>query len=255
MGRLDGKVALITGAARGIGAATAKCFVAEGASVMLADRRADEVEGVKREIDAAHACDAESVELDVTSPEGWSAAVAKTVSTFGGLDILVNNAGIIRIAPIEECTLEMFEKVIDTNLIGTFLGIKAAIEPMKQRGGGSIVNLSSVQGLEGREGLPAYTASKFGIRGLSKTAAIELGPHGIRVNTIFPGPTKTTMTQRKGWADEDYDAQYGGYPLGRMAEATEIANAALFLASDESSFCTATELVADGGVSAGKPRS
>ena len=255
MGRLDGRVALVTGAARGIGAATAKCFAAEGAHVMLADRRSQEVESMQREIDADRAHSAEFIELDVASEEGWSAAIAKTVESFGGIDVLVNNAGIIRIAHIEECTLETFEKVIDTNLIGTFLGIKSAIEPMKVRGGGSIVNFSSVQGLEGREGLPAYTASKFGIRGLSKTAAIELGPYGIRVNTIFPGPTKTTMTRREGWTDAEYDEQYGGYPLGRMADASEIANAALFLASEESSFCTGTELVADGGVSVGKPRS
>ena len=251
MGRLDGKVVLVTGAARGMGEAMARLFASEGASVSLCDRRVEEGEAIASALGDA----ARFVELDIASEDSWKQAIAATTDAFGGIDVLVNNAGIIRIATLEECTLEMFEKVVGTNLTGTFLGIKAAIEPMKARGGGSIVNFSSVQGLEGREGLPAYTASKFGIRGLSKTAAIELGPYGIRVNTIFPGPTKTAMTRRKGWSDEDYDRQYGSYPLGRMGEAHEIAQVALFLASDESSFCTGAEIAADGGVSVGKPRS
>ena len=251
MGRIDGKVALITGAARGMGQAMAELFASEGAAVAVCDRRAEE----GRAVAAGLGERAMFIDHDVAAESSWERAMTETVRAFGGLDVLVNNAGIIRIAPLEECTLETFEKVVGTNLTGTFLGMKAAIEPMKARGGGSIVNFSSVQGLEGREGLPAYTASKFGIRGLSKTAAIELGPHGIRVNTIFPGPTKTAMTQRKGWSDEDYDRQYGAYPLGRMGDPAEIAQVALFLASDESSFCTGAEIAADGGVSVGKPRS
>ena len=251
MGRLDGKVALVTGAARGMGEAMARLFVAEGASVALCDRRQEEGSAVADALGER----ARFVPLDIASESSWADAVATTCDGLGGIDILVNNAGIIRIATLEACTLEMFEKVVGTNLTGTFLGMKAVIEPMRARGGGSIVNFSSVQGLEGREGLPAYTASKFGIRGLSKTAAIELGPYGIRVNTIFPGPTKTAMTRREGWTDADYDRQYGSYPLGRMGEAREIAQVALFLASDESSFCTGAEIAADGGVSAGKPRS
>jgi 3alpha(or 20beta)-hydroxysteroid dehydrogenase len=168
--------------------------------------------------------------------------------------VLVNNAGIIRIKPFVETTLEELRKVLDTNLVGAFLGMQAVVESMRSRGGGSIVNFSSVQGIEGRENLSAYTAAKFGIRGLSKSVAIELGPLGIRVNTLFPGPTKTKMTEREGWTDAQYDAAYGRYPLGRMARAGEIAKLALFLASDEASFCTGADFVADGGVSAGKPR-
>jgi 3alpha(or 20beta)-hydroxysteroid dehydrogenase len=253
MGRLDGKVAIITGAARGIGAAEARLFAREGARLLLADRRNEQGEAVAAEIRKEHGAAAIYAHLDITQEADWRGAVARAMSEFGGVDVLINNAGIIRVAPLAECTLDVFRKVIDTNLIGAFLGMKAVLEPMKVRGG-SIVNFSSVQGLEGRYGMTAYTASKFGVRGLTKTAAIELGPLGIRVNTIVPGPTKTEMTRREGWTDADYDAAYGKYPLSRMADPSEIARLALFLASDESSFCTGADFIADGGVSAGKPR-
>ncbi len=252
--RLEGKVALVTGAARGIGAETAKLFSREGASVVVADRRDELGESVAAEIRDSGG-QAIYQHLDITDEGEWGVAVEAANAAFGGLDVLVNNAGIIRVKPLIETTLDDFHKVLNTNLIGAFLGMKAVIESMRARGGGSIVNFSSVQGLEGREGLSAYTAAKFGVRGLSKTAAIELGPLGIRVNTVYPGPTKTKMTERKGWTDEDYNRAYAGYPLDRMAEAIEIANLVLFLASDESSFCTGGDFVADGGVSAGKPRS
>lgn len=254
-GRLAGKVALVTGAARGIGAATARRFVEEGANVVVADRREDEGRDQAEALCSLRDGAACFVPLDITSEEGWQAAVAVTIDRFGGLDVLVNNAGMIRVKPLEETDLETFRKVIDTNLVGAFLGIKAVLATMKARGGGSIVNFSSVQGLEGRENMSAYASSKFGVRGLSKTAAIELGPTGIRVNVVVPGPTKTKMTERKGWTDEQYDAAYGGYPLGRMADAREIADVVLFLASDESSFCTGADYIVDGGVLVGKPRS
>ncbi|MCE2392840.1 MAG: glucose 1-dehydrogenase [Proteobacteria bacterium] len=254
MGRLDGKVAVITGAARGMGAAEARLFADEGARVLLADRRDEEGREVCAGIDRAHPGRALYAHLDIRSEADWASAVEQAVQAFGGIDVLVNNAGIIRIAPLLECSAELFRQVVDTNLTGAFLGMRAVVEPMRERGGGSIVNVSSVQGLEGRYGMPAYTASKFGLRGLSKTSAIELGPLGIRVNTLYPGPTKTAMTRRDGWTDPDYDRAYGGYPLGRMADADELARVALFLASDESSFCTGGDFAADGGVSAGKPR-
>ena len=253
--RLADKVCLVTGGARGIGAATAERFVAEGARVMIADRRSDEGIELCNTLNAQRQDCARFTELDIASEEAWRDAVTDTVKKFGRLDVLVNNAGMIRVATLEETDLDMFRKVINTNLVGTFLGVKAVLETMKAQGAGSIVNFSSVQGLEGRQGLAAYSASKFGIRGLSKTAAIELGPHGIRVNVVIPGPTRTRMTQRPGWSDEDYDAAYGNYPLGRMAKATEVADMVVFLASDESSFCTGGDFVVDGGVSAGKPRS
>jgi 3alpha(or 20beta)-hydroxysteroid dehydrogenase len=252
--RLDGKVALVTGAARGIGAAIATLFASEGAAVLVTDRRDEPGEAVAAGIREAGGRSAYR-HLDITDEAGWAAAVEAARAGFGGVDVLVNNAGIIRVKPLLETTLEDLQALLATNLVGAFLGTKAVAAAMRERGGGSIVNFSSVQGLEGREGLAAYGAAKFGVRGFSKTAAIELGPHGIRVNTLFPGPTRTKMTERKGWTDADYDRAYAGYPLGRMADPIEIARVALFLASDESSFCTGGDFVADGGVSAGKPRS
>jgi len=252
--RLQDKTAIVTGAARGIGAASARRFVEEGASVAIADRRVEEGEALAAELNVEREGSAIFVELDVSNEEAWQRAVDQTTARFGRLDVLVNNAGMIRVAPLEKTDLALFKKVLETNLVGTFLGIRAVMGPMEAQGSGSIVNFSSVQGLEGREGMSAYAASKFGIRGLSKTAAIELGPKGIRVNVVIPGPTRTKMTERKGWTDEQYDEAYRGYPLGRMAEAREIADVVLFLASDESSFCTGADYVVDGGVLVGKPR-
>lgn len=252
--RLEAKVALITGGARGIGAASATRYVEEGAKVVIADRRADEAKALAEQLNQQRANSALAVDLDVSDEAAWKNAVEQTIHTFGKLNILVNNAGIIRVLPLEKTDLEMFTKVINTNLVGTFLGIKAVMETMKANRGGSIVNLSSIQGLEGRENMSAYTASKFGIRGLTKTTAIELGEHGIRVNTVIPGPTRTKMTERQGWSDDDYNKAYGSYPLGRMAAATEIAEMVVFLGSDESSFCTGGDYTVDGGVSVGKPK-
>ena len=212
--------------------------------MLLTDRRDDLGQALAGELGARY------LHLDVTSEDDWVRAVEAT----GGVDVLVNNAGIMRIAPLLETDLETFRKVVDTNLVGAFLGMKAVVPSMQARRGGSIVNLSSPQGFEGRHGMAAYTASKFGVRGLTRTAAMELGASGIRVNTVVPGPTRTPMTERKGWTDDDYDAAYGGYPLGRMGAPDEIAAVCAFLASDESSFCTGGDFVADGGILAGKPR-
>jgi 3alpha(or 20beta)-hydroxysteroid dehydrogenase len=242
-GRLAGKVALITGAARGIGAATARRFAAEGAEVVVTDRRDELGQQVADEVLGRYS------PLEVTSEEDW----ARVVAANGPIDILVNNAGIMRIAPLLETDLDTFRKVVDTNLVSAFLGIKAVAPHMPR--GGSIINFSSPQGLEGRHGMSAYTASKFGVRGLTRTAAMELGPLGIRVNAVVPGPTRTPMTARKGWTDADYDAAYGGYPLGRMGSPEEIASVCLFLASDDAAFCTGSDFVVDGGVLAGKPAS
>lgn len=251
---LDGKVALVTGAARGIGAATAARFVRERARVVVADRREEESRQTVHALNAIAAGSALFVPLDVASEEDWSAAILQTEAGYGRLDVLVNAAGIIRVAPIQELTQAMFRQVIDVNLIGTFLGMKASVEALRRSGGGAIVNFSSVQGVEGREGFLAYSASKFGVRALTKTAAIELGPLGIRVNTVIPGPIRTKMSERKGWSDEDYDRVYGNYPLGRMGRAEEVANLVTFLASDQGSFCTGGDYTVDGGVTAGKPR-
>jgi 3alpha(or 20beta)-hydroxysteroid dehydrogenase len=243
MGRLDGKVALVTGAARGIGEATARRFVAEGADVVLADRRDELGRSVADELGARY------VSLDITSEDAW----AGVVGAIGRVDVLVNNAGVMRIAPLLETDLDTFRKVLDTNLVGAFLGTKAVAAGMRDRGGGSIINFSSPQGIEGRHGMVAYTSSKFAVRGLTRTAAMELGPLGIRVNAVIPGPTRTAMTERPGWTDDDYAAAYAGFPLGRMGSPDEIAAVCVFLASDESSFCTGADFTADGGVLAGKP--
>ncbi len=247
-GAVAGKVALVTGAARGLGAAVVRRLVADGATVMAADKRDDDVAAVARDAGAT------AVTLDVTDADAWDSAIAALVETHGRLDVLVNNAGIIRVVPILECDPADFRKVVDTNLVGTFLGIRAAAARMAETGGGSIVNLSSPGGMEGTLGMPAYTASKWGIRGLTRTAALELGPLGIRVNTVIPGPMRTAMTRRPGWTDDDYEGHYETtVPLGRMADVDEVASLVTWLAGDDASYCTGGDYTADGGVTAGRP--
>jgi 3alpha(or 20beta)-hydroxysteroid dehydrogenase len=236
-----------------MGAETARLFVENGARVVVVDRRDDLGDVLVRSIDPT-AERAVYVSADVSTEEGWAHIAAVARDRFGGVDVLVNNAGIIRVKPLLETDLDLFHKVLDTNLVSAFLGIRTLAPLMDVRGGGSIVNVSSPQGIEGRAGMSAYTSSKFGVRGLTRTAAIELGPMGIRVNCVVPGPIRTAMTERKGWTDDDYDRAYGNYPLGRMGRPDEVAAVSLFLASDESSFCTGADFVADGGVLAGKPR-
>lgn len=252
--RLSGKVAIVTGAARGMGEATAARFAREGAKVVLVDKRDDLGGAAAAAIDEmCGASVARYVSADVTSPEAWAEVVAITSESFGTPTVLVNNAGILRVQSLLETDLDTFHKVLDTNLVSCFLGIKAVAPVMAGAGGGSVVNVASPQGFEGRAGFGAYTASKFAIRGLTRTAAIELGPLGIRVNCVVPGPIRTAMTDRKGWGNEDYARAYGGYPLGRRGEPDEVARVSLFLASNDSSYCTGADFVADGGVLAGKP--
>lgn len=249
---LSGKVVFVTGAARGIGAACARRCAAGGADVVVADRREDDVGRIADELNASRPGCARAIALEIADGAGWARAMTETESTFGRLDALVNNAGVIRVVRLEEADEAAFRKLIDVNLVGTFLGLHAAIEPMKRAGGGSIINFSSVQGLEGRAGFALYSATKFGIRGLTRTAALELGAHKIRVNNVIPGPTRTKMTERAGWSDEDYDRAYASTPLGRMARPEEIAEMVTFLASPRSSYCTGADFVVDGGVLAGK---
>ncbi|WP_434994371.1 glucose 1-dehydrogenase [Arthrobacter sp. Ld5] len=240
MERVIDKVALVTGGARGIGAAVAARLHGEGARVVIGDVLDGEGEETAQRIGSGTVY----VHLDVTSPQDWQHAVDAAVGTFGGLDILVNNAGIADFAPIEEYTLERWNTVIAVNLTGTFNGIKAAIPALKQSRGGSIVNISSVAGMRGYEQLPAYTASKFGVRGLTKSAALDLGPHRIRVNSVHPGVISTPMT-----AGIAVDMSH--VALGRIGHPGEVADLVLYLASDESSFVTGAEFVIDGGDTAG----
>ncbi|WP_115787178.1 glucose 1-dehydrogenase [Arthrobacter silvisoli] len=240
MERVIDKVALVTGAARGIGAATAARLHGEGARVVLADVLDDEGKETAERIGSG----ALYVHLDVTSPQDWEAAVAAAVDTFGGLNILVNNAGIVNFASIEDYTLEQWNSVIAVNLTGTFNGIKAAIPALKKSKGGSIINVSSTAGLRGYEQIPGYTASKFGVRGLTKSAALDLGRHGIRVNSVHPGVISTPMT-----AGMTLDMSH--VAISRMGHPGEVAELILYLASDDSSFVTGAEFVIDGGDTAG----
>ena len=244
---LDGKVALVTGAARGLGAEIVRRMVATGAQVTAADKRVDDGAA------AAAEAGARFVELDVTDAAQWSNAVASAAGA-GRLDILVNNAAITRVIPILDCDPAEFRKVIDTNVVGTLLGIQAAAPVMASSGGGSVVNLSSPSAFEGTAGMSAYSTSKWGIRGLTRTAALELADSGIRVNSVVPGPLRTAMTRRPGWEDEDYERHYGAtVPLRRMADLGEVADLVVWLASDRASYCTGSDYAADGGLGAGTP--
>ncbi|BBX59122.1 3-alpha-(or 20-beta)-hydroxysteroid dehydrogenase [Mycobacterium shottsii] len=239
-GRLTGKVALVSGGARGMGASHVRALVAEGAHVVLGDILDDEGRAVAAELGDA----ARYVHLDVTQPEQWTAAVDTAVNEFGGLHVLVNNAGILNIGTIEDYALSEWQRILDINVTGVFLGIRAAVKPMKEAGRGSIINISSIEGLAGTIASHGYTVSKFAVRGLTKSTALELGPSGIRVNSIHPGLVKTPMTE---WVPEDLLQT----ALGRAAEPMEVSNLIVYLASDESSYSTGAEFVVDGGTVAG----
>ena len=239
-GRLAGKVALISGGARGMGAAHARAMVAQGARVVLGDVLDAEGEAVAAELGDA----ARYVHLDVTVPEDWERAVGTAVDAFGTVNVLVNNAGIINVGLIEDYDLAEWQRILDINLTGVFLGIRAVTPTMKAAGRGSIINISSIEGLAGTIACHGYTATKFAVRGLTKSTALELGPSGIRVNSIHPGLIKTPMTE---WVPEDIFQT----ALGRAAEPVEVSHLVVYLASDESSYSTGSEFVVDGGCTAG----
>lgn len=242
MTALEGKVALVSGGARGIGAAYGRALHAAGASVMVADVLAAEGEALAAELGDR----VRFVELDVRDEAQWSNAVAATVDAFGSLDVLVNNAGIANAAPIEHFTLEKWNAVLAVNLTGVFLGCRAAVPTMKAQGSGSIINISSVEGMRGSPGLHGYTAAKFGVRGLSASLAVELGPSGIRVNSVHPGYITTAMSER-------IDPETLDIPLGRPGVPEDLVGTIVFLASDASSFTSGAEFVVDGGMIAGIP--
>src|ERR1700757_3066598 len=241
--RLTGKVALISGGARGMGASHVRRLVAEGAKVVFGDILDDEGKAVAAELGP----DSEAVRyvhLDVTKPEQWESAVATAISEFGGIDVLVNNAGILNIGTLEDYEISEWQRILDVNLTGVFLGIRAVVKPMKEAGRGSIINILSIEGMAGAIASHGYTATKFAVRGLTKSAALELGPSGIRVNSIHPGLIKTPMTQ---WVPDDLFQT----ALGRAADPREVSNLVVYLASDESSYSTGSEFVVDGGTMAG----
>jgi len=236
MARVSGKVALISGGARGLGAAMARRLVEEGAQVVIGDLLDEDGKALVAELGEA----SRYVHLDVTRAQHWDAAVAVAVDEFGGLDVLVNNAGIVNFGPIEEYTLESWNTIIAVNLTGVFLGIKAAVPMIIRSKAGSIINVSSTAGLQGYEALPGYVAAKFGVRGLTKSVALDLGKYNVRVNSVHPGAIATPMTA-------GLDVSQNHVALHRVGQATEVANLVLFLASDESSFSTGAEFLADGG--------
>jgi 3alpha(or 20beta)-hydroxysteroid dehydrogenase len=241
MGRVAGKVALISGGAQGMGAEDARALIAEGAKVVIGDILDEKGQALAEEINAATPDSLRYVHLDVTQADQWDAAVATAVDSFGKLDVLVNNAGTVALGQIGKFDMTKWQHVIDVNLTGTFLGMQASVEAMKTAGGGSIINVSSIEGLRGAVMVHPYVASKWAVRGLTKSAALELGPHNIRVNSLHPGFIRTPMTKH-------FPDNMLRIPLGRPGQPDEVATFVVFLASDESRYSTGAEFVMDGGL-------
>jgi 3alpha(or 20beta)-hydroxysteroid dehydrogenase len=243
MGRVDNKVVLISGGSRGMGAAHAEALVSEGARVVIGDILDEEGRAIADKLgESAH-----FEHLDVTDPDGWTAAVAAALERFGRLDALVNNAGIVKMGPLRGSAVSDWQRLLDVNLTGPYLGMRAAVEPMIACGGGSIINISSVEGLAGSAHLHGYVAAKFGLRGVTKSAAVELAQYNIRVNSIHPGLVHTPMS--KG-VTEDFMAPI---PMRRGALPAEVSAFVLFLVSDESAYATGAEFVVDGGLTSYVP--
>jgi 3alpha(or 20beta)-hydroxysteroid dehydrogenase len=241
MGRLDEKVCLITGAARGQGAVEAELFVEEGATVWLTDVLDEDGTAMAESAGGTYR------HLDVRDEDEWSALIDEIVTRDGRIDVLVNNAGIFRSDRMLDTSVEDFRNVMSVNCLGVFLGMRAVAGPMREAGSGSIVNISSLAGLQAASGAFAYGTSKWAVRGMTKTAAVELARRGVRVNSIHPGLIETDMLDQ---LHVEPDRLTRGVPLGRTATAREVATLALFLASDESSYSTGSEFVVDGGLSA-----
>jgi 3alpha(or 20beta)-hydroxysteroid dehydrogenase len=245
MAELSSKVALITGGASGIGRACAQAIIAEGGKVMIGDVADDAGRATADELGS----DAAYVHLDISSEQDWAAAVKATLARFGKLNVLVNNAGIITGGALGEYSSSEWRRIIDVNLTGVFLGMSASVAALKKSAPSSIVNMSSIAGLQGAAGFHGYCASKWGIRGVTKSAALELAPFGIRVNSVHPGTIRTPMTAGVPESMADNSA------FGRFGEAVEVANLVAYLAGDRSSFSTASEFKVDGGESAGAAHS
>ena len=245
--RLEGKVAFISGGARGMGAVEARLFAREGAKVAIGDVLESEGAALQSEIeDSGGEC--LFTRLDVTSESDWASAIEATLARFGRLDILVNNAGVSQWSLLHETSEEDWDRVMDINTKGVFLGTKHSIPAMKESGGGSIINISSQLGLVGTEmSSPQYQASKGAVRLLTKHTAMQYAPDGIRCNSVHPGPINTAMTEQRRSDPDTYAEMLNRIPLGRYGEPEEIANGVLFLASDESGWITGSELALDGG--------
>jgi 3alpha(or 20beta)-hydroxysteroid dehydrogenase len=245
MGRLEGKVALITGGARGQGAAEAKLFSTEGARVVLTDVL--DSDGAA----TANDCGGTYLHHDVTNEQRWDEVVAEVLRAHGQLDVLVNNAGIYKGGMTVNTTLDDYMRVIMVNQVGVFLGMRAAAKAMMERGSGAIVNISSIAGMENSAGAIAYGASKWAVRGMTKSAAKELGRYGIRVNSIHPGIIDTPMLHEIPVFESGQAERFTKrVPLGRMADPMEVAKLALYLSSDDSSYSSGAEFIVDGGLTA-----
>jgi 3alpha(or 20beta)-hydroxysteroid dehydrogenase len=245
---LDGKIAIVTGAARGMGASHARHFAACGAKVVLADVLDAEGQAVADDLGDS-AC---YVHLDVTSETDWDNAVRMALARFGRLNVLVNNAGVQPIKLMADMSVEEFRRCLDINAVGQFIGIKAVTDAMTAAGGGSIVNISSTNGYVGAAAMSAYTSSKFAVRGLTRCAALELGHSGIRVNSVHPGGVDTAMTRDPAWEGQDSSAFFATLPVPRIGQPDDISRMVAWLASDESAYATGAEFLVDGGLLAGR---
>lgn len=248
MGRLDGKVAIITGGSQGMGEATVRQFIAAGAKVVIGDILDEKGQALAQTLgDNAY-----FQHLDVSAESDWARVVEATQERFGKLNVLINNAGILHVASLLDTTAEDYLRVAKINQLGPLLGMKAVVPAMQQAGSGSIVNISSFEGLQAKNGLIAYVASKWALRGMTKSAAIELGRYNIRVNSVHPGGVHTPMSGATSPIPTDQDnAMYSHHPIPRVGLPDEIAAISLFLATDEASYTTGSEIVADGGWNAG----
>jgi 3alpha(or 20beta)-hydroxysteroid dehydrogenase len=247
VGKLDGRVALVTGAARGQGETEARLLVAEGAAVVLADVLDDAGAALAEELGDT----TRFVHLDVSRPEEWNTAMESVASTFGRLDVLVNNAGTLATGPMEDMAPEEYLRVIHVNQFGCWLGMRAAVAPMRSSGGGAIVNTSSIAGTTGMANLSAYSASKWAVRGMTRCAALELAPWRIRVNAVLPGAVDTAMAIGSRLPPEEKAARYANQPVPRIGRTDEVASLVLYLVSDEAAFVTGADFVIDGGSIAG----
>jgi 3alpha(or 20beta)-hydroxysteroid dehydrogenase len=247
-GRLEGKVALVTGAAGGIGAAAARRLAQEGARLLLTDADEDGARRVARELGGERA---DALGHDVTSEEQWQAVLAHALEAHGRVDVLVNNAGVFLAKPLTQTSVEEFRRVLDVNVTGVFLGMRTVAPAMVERQAGSVINISSVAGLIGPPFLTAYAASKWAVRGITKVAAKEFAQSGVRVNSLHPGQIDTDMnTRQREQTPELIDKLIRGIPLRRIGQPEEVAEAIVYLASDESVYVTGSELAIDGGVTA-----